>query len=108
MRFMLQQIDDIEHHVDVGTRFAFTGQRWAIDNLESSQIERRPEALIGLRVQVTATNQHPTLTPWCCRLRQRQGINQPIHPDRWITGKLVSRFLIKAARQPEPESDEQG
>src|SRR5574343_1776390 len=46
--FVLQQIDDIQDHMDVGAGFALTSQRWTINDLETRKIERGTKPLICL------------------------------------------------------------
>ena len=71
---MLQQVDDVEHHVDVGAGLALAGDGRAIDDLEAGARNGVAVALVPVRVEVAAAHQQARRSPLVVGRREVPGI----------------------------------
>jgi hypothetical protein len=97
MRLVLKQVDDVEHHVDIGTGLAATGQRRTIRDLEAGQIERWTEVLVHLRIEITTAHEDAPLAAARHMFRQGQRVDHPADPLHGTAGKPVGRGLVEFA-----------
>ena len=107
---VLQEVDDVEHHVDVGAGLAFAGQRRTVDDLEAGKVERRAEALVGLRVEVAAADQHAPARAGRGVIGQFERAHHPLHPRAGAARELLGGGEIELAQGgiDVVEVDEQG
>jgi hypothetical protein len=95
MGLVLEQVDDVQHHVDVRAGLALTRQRRAVDNFEAGQVEGWPETLVSLRIEVATTYQQASPGPCGGVVGELQRTYDPIHPLEGLTGKPISDGLIE-------------
>ena len=95
---VLQQVDDVEHHVDVGAGLALARQRRAVDDLEAGEVEGRAEALVGLRVEVAAPHQQPAARVGGGVVGQLELADHPVHPLQGLAGEAVGDGRVELAQ----------
>ena len=98
---MLQQLDHVEHHVDVGAGLALAGHRRAVDDLEAGMVEGRAEALVDLRIEVDAPHQQPAPGAGLGRvepLGQAQPVGQPADPFQRMAAEALGHRRIQLAQ----------
>ncbi len=95
---VLQQVDDVEHHVDVGAGLALARQRGAVDDLEAGEVEGRAEALVGLRVEVAAPHQQPAARAGGGVVGQLERADHPVHPLQGLAGEAVGDGRVELAQ----------
>ena len=95
-RRVLERVEHVHHHVDVGTGLAALGQRWAVDGGEGSPGIVAAEAPERYRVEVAAANQDAARR--CRGLHSVEGVSpalEPGEPAGRLGGKALRRALVE-------------
>lgn len=109
VNLVLQQLDDVQHHVDVGAGLALTRHCRAVDDLEAGSVEGRPESLVDLRIEVTAPDEQASCSALGRVRRCRQRIREPSNPVHWLEREAIGDCGIEPPQAGEDivEIDEQ-
>ena len=92
---VLEQINDVQDHVNVCAGLALAGHGWAVDDLESGAQECVAIVLIPVGIEVAAAHEQTATLTFFVRFRQCQGIGQPADPFRWMSSESLSRIGLQ-------------
>ena len=97
-RLMLQQFDNVEHHVDVGAGLALAGHRRAIDDFETRPQKGVSVGLVPVRVEIAAPYQQAPSRLRVVTVGDFQGFGQPAYPLNGLAREALGGRRLQLAQ----------